>query len=126
MGGMLKAIENRYPQQEIEASAYAAQTRIESGEQTIVGVNRFRSGDAAAPVFRLDPASEKAQVDRLSALRARRDAAAVASRLRELQASAAGDANLMPHILAAAEAHATVGEISDALRSVFGEYSEAV
>jgi methylmalonyl-CoA mutase N-terminal domain/subunit len=125
MGGMLKAIEARYPQREIEAAAYASQISVESGRQVIVGVNRFRGEEQGSSRFRLDTTSEAAQLARLRQMRARRDPAAVALRLRELENAAAGDTNLMPHILAAAEAYATVGEISDALRRVFGEYKES-
>jgi methylmalonyl-CoA mutase N-terminal domain/subunit len=125
MGGMLKAIEARYPQREIEAAAYASQIAVESGRQVIVGVNRFRGAEQDSPLFRLDAASEVSQMERLRQMRARRDPAAVAWRLQELENAAAGDTNLMPHILAAAEAYATVGEISDALRKVFGEYKES-
>jgi methylmalonyl-CoA mutase N-terminal domain/subunit len=123
MGGMLAAIEVGYPQGEIESSAYSAQRAVESGEQVIVGVNRFRTGDdGAATTFRLDPAIETAQVARLREVRSSRDASAVESRLGSLEQAARGTANLMPAILAAAEVYATVGEISDALRRVFGEY----
>jgi methylmalonyl-CoA mutase N-terminal domain/subunit len=78
-----------------------------------------------APVFRIDPDAERGQVERVRALRASRDSAALNQRLAELEAGARGDANLMPLILAAAEADGTVGEISDALRRVFGEYRDA-
>ena len=123
MGGMLKAIESSFPQSEIEAAAYASQRAVEAGEQVIVGVNRFRMDEAAEPpVFRIDPAIEKAQIERLREVRASRSATDVESKLHALESAARGTENLMPHILAAAEAYATVGEISDALRRVFGEY----
>jgi methylmalonyl-CoA mutase N-terminal domain/subunit len=126
MGGMLRAIETGFPQSEIEASAYAAQRAIESGEQVIVGVNRFRMEESLdPPTFRLDPAVESAQVAGLRELRASRNAGGVHARLANLEEAARGTANLMPPILAAVEAHASVGEISDALRRIFGEVGTA-
>ena len=123
LGGMLKAIEAGFPQEAIETAAYASQRAVEAGEQVIVGVNRFDMDEGAAPpVFRIDPAIERAQIERLREVRASRDAARVQSRLETLEAAARDAENLMPHVLAAAEAYATVGEISDALRHVFGEY----
>ena len=128
MGGMLRAIEEGYPQREIETAAYEYQRAVESGERVVVGVNRF-SGDAAqnagVPTFELGASLEAAQVARLQALRTGRDAARVEAALTALEAAAQGTANLMPLILAAAEAHATVGEMSDRLRHVFGEYRQA-
>ena len=124
MGGMLRAIESGYPQREIETAAYAYQRRVESGEQVVVGVNRFATPSVPSPIatFAVDPAAEAAQRERLAALRAARDAAQVDRALGVLEGAAQGTQNLMPPILAAAEAHATVGEMSDRLRRVFGEY----
>jgi methylmalonyl-CoA mutase N-terminal domain/subunit len=124
MGGMLRAIENGFPQREIEAAAYEYQRRVESGKQIVVGVNRFTSEAAGIPTFTVDPALEAAQLTRLRELRAGRDASRVDRALAGLEAAARGTDNLMPAILAAAEAHATVGEMSDGLRRVFGEYRE--
>ena len=125
MGGALRAIETRFVQSEIQNSAYEFQRAVEQGERTIVGVNRFRMDEPRPPVtFRLDPALEREQVERLRALRASRDAGRVAARLEALECAARGDDNLMPLIVDAAEAYATVGEISDRLRKVFGEYRE--
>ena len=126
MGGMLPAIENAYPQREIENAAYEYQHRVESGRQIVVGVNRFVNATEAAsiPTFSIDPALEAAQVIRLRELRATRDAGRAEQSLDTLEAAARGSDNLMPALLAAAEAHATVGEMSDRLRRVFGEYRE--
>lgn len=125
MGGMLRAIEDRYPQREIEAASYAYQRRVEAGEQIVVGVNRFESGAASGiPTFTVDPSLESAQVARLRELRGGRDGARVEAALAALETAAQGSDNLMPAILAAAEAQATVGEMSDRLRRVFGEYRE--
>jgi methylmalonyl-CoA mutase N-terminal domain/subunit len=123
MGGTLKAIECGYIQSEIQNAAYEYQQAIERGETVVVGVNRFRMEEKTKiPTFRLDPTLETLQVERLRALRARRDNALVEKGLGALEEAARGDANLMPHILDAAEAYATVGEISERLRGVFGEY----
>ena len=125
MGGALAAIEAGYIQSEIQDAAYAAQRAIEAGEQIVVGVNRFRMEEhAALSAFRIDPTLEKGQCERLRQVRASRVADDVAARLNALEAAARGTDNVMPHIVASCEAFATVGEISDRLRSVFGEYRE--
>ena len=126
MGGTLRAIEAGYIQNEIQNAAFVCQKAVESGEQVVVGVNRFRmDGESPIPTFRLDPALEQAQIDRLREVRASRSPAEVAQRLDRLEQAARGGDNLLPLILDAAEAYATVGEISDRLRVVFGEYREA-
>ena len=126
MGGTLAAIEKKYIQGEIQNAAYEYQQSVERGESVVVGVNRFKQDEKEPPVtFRLDPELERQQVDRLRQLRASRDNAGVATRLNALEQAARGTDNLMPHILEAAEAYATVGEISDRLRRVFGEYKES-
>jgi methylmalonyl-CoA mutase N-terminal domain/subunit len=126
MGGMLRAIEQGFPQREIESAAYEFQRGVESGQQVVVGVNRFASEGAAGaiPTFTIEPSLEAAQIACLRALRASRDAATTAAALDSLEAAARGAGNLMPPILAAAQAHATVGEISARLRTVFGEYRD--
>jgi methylmalonyl-CoA mutase N-terminal domain/subunit len=125
MGGTLRAIETGYIQAEIQNSAYHCQLAIERGERVVVGVNRFRQDEEREiPVFRLDPAIERQQVQRLRQVRASRSAASVAAALDDLEQAARGTGNLMPFILAAAGSYATVGEIADRLRSVFGEYAE--
>jgi methylmalonyl-CoA mutase, N-terminal domain len=127
MGGMLRAVETGYVQQEIQKSAYEYQQAVDSGEQVIVGVNRFQADEERTiPTLRIDPEIERAQVARLQALRARRDAARASATLAEIERRAHGAENLMPAILAAVESYATVGEISDALRRAFGEYQESV
>jgi methylmalonyl-CoA mutase, N-terminal domain len=127
MGGMLRAIETGYVQQEIQKSAYEYQRAVESGEQVVVGVNRFQAEhEQPIPTLRIDPGIERSQVGRLRALRVRRDAAKSSAAIEEVERRARGAENLMPAILAAVEAHATVGEISDALRRAFGEYRESV
>jgi methylmalonyl-CoA mutase N-terminal domain/subunit len=127
VGGMLRAIETGYVQQEIQKSAYEYQQAIERGEQIIVGVNRFQAEqEQPIPTLRIDPEIERSQVARLQALRARRDAAKARAAIEEVERCARGTENLMPAILAAVEAYATVGEISDAMRRAFGEYHESV
>jgi methylmalonyl-CoA mutase N-terminal domain/subunit len=126
LGGMLRAIETGFVQQEIQNAAYDYQRKVESGEQVVVGVNRFQQEEPPFPVMQVDPELERRQVERLRALRARRDAAAAAAALEAVEQAAAGSSNLMPHILHAVESLCTVGEISDALRRVFGEYRESV
>ncbi len=125
LGGTLAAIEKGFIQGEIQNAAYAYQQSVERGETVVVGVNRFRQEEhQPPPVFRMDPALERQQVERLREVRASRDASAVEQRLCALELAARSSQNLMPLILAACEAHATVGEISDRLRRVFGEYCE--
>ena len=127
MGGMLKAIERGYVQQEIQNAAYEYQQAVDRGEAIVVGVNRFElEEERAIPIQRIDQALETKQVEHVRALRARRDAVVWQAGLRGVEEGARSGANLMPRILAAVEASATVGEISDALRRVFGEYKEAV
>jgi methylmalonyl-CoA mutase N-terminal domain/subunit len=126
MGGTLRAIESGFIQNEIQTAAYEYQRAVESGKRVIVGVNRFRKDEGGgAPAFRLDPAVERAQVEKLRQVRASRSASAVEERLARLTAAARSESNLMPPILEAAEVYATVGEISDALRQVFGEHHES-
>jgi methylmalonyl-CoA mutase, N-terminal domain len=127
MGGMLQAIEAGYVQQEIQKAAYEYHQAVERGEQVVVGVNRFTvREEKPIPTMRIDPEIERAQVARVKALRARRDAVKAGSALAEVERRACGNENLMPAILAAVEAYSTVGEISDALRRAFGEYQEFV
>jgi len=126
MGGTLRAIERGFIQAEIQKSAFEYQKEVESGKRIIVGVNRFRENDASSvPVFRLDPQLENSRVESVRELRANRDSATVAQRLKDVEAAAKSSENLMPHILSAAESNATLGEISDAMRRVFGEYRDA-
>jgi len=127
MGGVLRGIETGYVQQEIQKAAYEYQQAVDSGEQVVVGVNRFQAGEKhPIPTLHIDPEIEPAQVARLNSLRARRDTAKAKAALAEVERRARGTENLMPAILTAVEAYATVGEISDALRRAFGEYQESV
>jgi methylmalonyl-CoA mutase N-terminal domain/subunit len=127
MGGMLRAIEAGFVQGEIQKAAYDFQRAVESKDQIIVGVNDFLGDQGRTiPTLRIEPEIERSQVARLNTLRAKRDSTRTRSALAELQRHATTTENLLPAILAAVEAHATVGEISDALRHVFGEYQESV
>jgi methylmalonyl-CoA mutase N-terminal domain/subunit len=127
MGGMIKAIESGFVQSEIQRAAYDFQRTVETRDQIVVGVNDFvATEERPIATLRIDPAIEQTQVARLQALRAKRDAAKTQAALAELRHRASSTENLLPAILAAVEAWATVGEISDALRSVFGEYQESV
>jgi methylmalonyl-CoA mutase N-terminal domain/subunit len=124
-GGTLAAIEAGMIQRDIQESAYRAQQRIDNGEQVVVGVNRFATDETTSiDVLQIDPEFERRQVDRVRGVRASRDAAAWRTALDAVIAAARGGANLVPPILHAVESRATVGEISDALRSVFGEHRE--
>jgi methylmalonyl-CoA mutase, N-terminal domain len=127
MGGMLSAIEKGYVQREIQESAYQSQRRIETGDSVIVGVNRFTS-EARTPIqlMVVDERVGDDQRQRVAELRRSRGADSVARSLDELRTAASATGNLVPAILAAVEAYATVGEVSNALRSVFGEYRESV
>jgi methylmalonyl-CoA mutase, N-terminal domain len=127
LGGMLKAIELGFVQQEIQNASYDFQQSVESQQQVIVGVNRFRlEEETPVPILRIDEALEKKQVERTRALRARRSPGTWRDSLTRIQDAARTGENLMPHIVNAVENYATVGEISDTLRKVFGEYQEAV
>jgi methylmalonyl-CoA mutase N-terminal domain/subunit len=127
MGGMLKAIERGFVQQEIQNAAYEYQQAVDDGEAIVVGVNRFEvEEEKPIPIQKIDPALEAKQIERVRALRARRDSGPWKSALTTVEETARSGDNLMPRILAAVEAYATVGEISDAMRRVFGEYREAV
>lgn len=126
MGGMLSAIEQRYPQGEIESSAYAAQRAVEEGSSVVVGVNRYCENvqQEAPPVLKIDPKGEAEQVKRITAYKASRDAAKVSTALKALESVANGDGDLMPHIVECVRSSCTLGEISDQLRAVFGEHHE--
>jgi methylmalonyl-CoA mutase N-terminal domain/subunit len=125
MGGTLRAIEDGFIQREIQNTAYEYQKQVEKGESVVVGLNRFEEKEHASPiVFKMNPAIEQQQVERVRELRASRDSREHGARLDELEKAARSSDNLMPHILASCDAKATVGEISDRLRNVFGEYKE--
>jgi methylmalonyl-CoA mutase, N-terminal domain len=126
LGGMVRAIELGYPQREIERRAYEHQRAVERKERIVVGVNDFvLAEEAAIPVATVDPALEADQVERVRALRTRRNAAEVSRALAALDDAAAGTANLVRPIVGAVKALATVGEIADVMRKRFGEYQPA-
>jgi methylmalonyl-CoA mutase, N-terminal domain len=126
MGGMVQAISKGYVQREIQEAAYAWQKRVEAKDLVVVGVNAYKSEDVKVPVMRVDPALEEQQAARVKALRKDRHDGAARAAVDAVRAGAKGTENLMPLILAAVKAEATLGEISDALRDVFGEYRESV
>ena len=125
LGGMVPAIEQGYPQRAIAESAYRFQRAVESGERTVVGLNRFTEATSQiVPTLYIDETVGMQQIAKLEELRQHRDNGAVTPALDALRHAAAGTANLMPLLLAAVRAYATVGEICDALRDVWGEYTE--
>jgi methylmalonyl-CoA mutase N-terminal domain/subunit len=128
LGGMVEAIAQGYPQQEIQDAAYRAQRALETRESVVVGVNEFREEEPAPEgLLRVNEAVERTQATRLAALRKERDGASVQRRLDALRTAAKDERqNLVPHILDAVKSLATLGEISDALRDVFGEHREQV
>jgi methylmalonyl-CoA mutase N-terminal domain/subunit len=127
LGGMLKAIESGFVQTEIQKAAYEYQRAVETKQQIVVGVNDFvAEEERGIPTLRIDPQIEREQIQRLQALRVKRDSNKAKAAVVELERRAATEKNLMPAILGAVETYATVGEISDALRRAFGEYQESV
>jgi methylmalonyl-CoA mutase N-terminal domain/subunit len=126
MGGMIAAIERGYPQTEIANASYEYQCEVETGEQKIVGVNAFtEQEEQAIDLLQIDESSHRHQVEKLAALKLRRDQGKVSRALDGLKRAAEGTENTMPHILDAVRAYATVGEICAALRDVFGTYTES-
>ncbi len=126
-GGVLRAIESGFVQTEIQKAAYEYQRAVETKEQVVVGVNEFvAEEERAIPTLRMDPQIEREQIQRLRALRGKRDTKKTQVAIAELERRAATKENLLPAILRAVEAYATVGEISDTLRRAFGEYRESV
>ena len=126
MGGAVRAIELGFQQREIHEAAYSWQKRVESGDAVVVGVNRYAEGEQPRPpVLKVDEALQRTQSEKLQALRARRDGAAAERALADVEQAARGEANLMPPVLAAVERQATLGEIADRLRTVFGVYQES-
>src|SRR5947209_15130793 len=123
MGGMVEAISRQFPQREIEEAAYKAQKEVEEKKQIVVGVNEFAAADEAPiETLRIDPALEEQQIARVKAFRRQRDNPASTRALSELKRTAQGTGNLVPNIVAAVKARATLGEIADAMRDVFGEH----
>ncbi|MBV9670555.1 MAG: methylmalonyl-CoA mutase [Acidobacteriales bacterium] len=127
MGGTIRAIERGYVQQEIQDAAYRYQRDVDEQRQIVVGVNRFQIEQENAPELqRIDPALEQAQIERVRALRARRDARRYEHAIERVEEHARCGANLMPSIMEAVESSCTVGEIANAMRRVFGEYREVM
>ena len=127
LGGTLAAIERGFQQREIQEAAYRVQRAVDSGDQVVVGVNKFRDDEVATPpTHRIDPEGERRQIERVRKVRAERSAEAWGSAMDELERVALADGNLMPAILAAVRAYATVGEISDRLRVTWGEHRELI
>jgi len=128
LGGPLAAIEAGYQQRRIQESAYRVQREVEAGERIVVGVNRFKDDAPAspAPIQRIDPQAERDQVAGVRRVRAERDAAAWEAAMARLDDAARGEANLLPPIIEAVQAYATVGEISDRLRVAFGTHRELI
>ncbi|MEZ5428606.1 MAG: methylmalonyl-CoA mutase family protein [Pyrinomonadaceae bacterium] len=127
MGGMLRAIELGYVQREIQEAAYQYQKAVEKQEEIVVGVNSFQiEEDETIPILTVDEQIERNQVERVRAVRQKRDSKAADLTLSKLEEAAKTDENLLPRILECVENHVTVGEISNRLRSVWGEYREAV
>ena len=128
MGGMVSAIEQGFPQREIQRAAYRHQKEVESKEKVVVGVNAFTEGatDASSDILRMDPALEEQQIARLQAVKAGRDSGRAAELLDAIEQAASGTDNLMPHLLRAVKADVSLGEIADSMRKVFGKYQEKV
>ncbi len=127
MGGMLKAIENGYPQREIQEAAYEYQKAVESKDAIVVGVNKFQiEENETIPILKVNEQIERAQIERTRAVRERRDKSKAEDALAKLEQAAKTDENLLPKILECVENYVTVGEISNRLRKVWGEYREAV
>jgi methylmalonyl-CoA mutase, N-terminal domain len=125
LGGVVAALEQNFFQREIAEASFRYQQEVEAGERVVVGVNAFQLEDEAPlELLRIPPSVERRQIERLEAVRARRDDAAVVRALGALQQAAATDENTMPHLVEAARAYATEGEICDALRAVWGVYRE--
>jgi methylmalonyl-CoA mutase N-terminal domain/subunit len=124
MGGMIAAIEAGFPQTEIADASYRYQREVEAGERTVVGVNRFQSDDQPIELLQIDERSARHQEQKLAALRARRDNHRVRQTLDALERAAEGTENTMPYLVDAVRAYATLGEICDSLRGVFGTYQE--
>ena len=127
LGGMVAAIEQGFPQREIQSAAYAAQMALETGDQVVLGVNAYaEGGEHQGEILRIDRALENEQIQRLERCRAQRDSQTASDALDALQQAAVGDDNVMPRILHAVESQCTLGEIADTLRGVFGVYREQV
>ncbi|MEE8217703.1 MAG: methylmalonyl-CoA mutase family protein, partial [Vicinamibacteria bacterium] len=125
LGGMVNAVERGFPQREIQEAAFRFQREVERKERVIVGVNEYVMEEKPVPILYIDEAVEREHAASLVALRERRDSARTRQAIESLKDAARGKDNLMPPILEASRAYATLGEMCDALRDVFGEYEEA-
>ena len=125
MGGVLPALQAGFFQQEIAEASYRQQLAMDSGERVVVGVNRYTTAEKPAiPILQMDPEGYRRQVARLERLRLERDSAAVGAALERVRTACTGDENVMPALIAAAKADATLGEMTDVMRAVFGIYHE--
>jgi methylmalonyl-CoA mutase N-terminal domain/subunit len=125
LGGIVRAIEEGYPQREIANSAYQFQRQVDAGERSIVGVNKHvTDGDEPIPTLKIDYAAERKQIEFVREVRAKRDARRATEALEAVRRAAASDDNLMYPILEAVRAHVTLGEISDVFRRVYGEHRD--
>ena len=124
MGGMIPAIEAGFPQSEIAAASYRYQREVEAGERIVVGVNKFQSDDQPIELLQIDEMAGRHQVEKLAKLRARRNNDRVRTSLDALRRAAESTENTMPYLLDAVKSYATLGEICDAFRSVFGVHQE--
>ena len=125
MGGMVAAVEKGFPQREIGEASYRFQQSMERGEKIVVGVNGYTMEEKPFDILYIDETTAREQTARVTSLKKRRDTARVEKALAELKAGAKGTTNLMPLIVEASRAYATIGEMCDALREVFGEYEES-
>ncbi|HKY88650.1 MAG TPA: methylmalonyl-CoA mutase family protein, partial [Candidatus Limnocylindrales bacterium] len=127
LGGTLAAMAHGYQQRQIQESAYRVQREVEAGERVVVGVNRYVDGGASAPPLqRIDPEAERGQIETVRRVRAERDPGAWKASLGRLADVARGGENLLPAMIEAVGAYATLGEISDALRLAWGEHRELI
>jgi methylmalonyl-CoA mutase N-terminal domain/subunit len=125
LGGVVAAIEQNFQQREIAEASFRYQSEVERGERIVVGVNRYEQADETPlDILRIDPALEQKQIERVQAVRARRESAAVEATLARLRADAEGDANLMPAIMDCSRAYVTLGEMCDTLREAWGTWRE--
>src|SRR3712207_2262144 len=121
---MVEAVKQNYPQREIADASFQYQCEVDDGKRIIVGVNDFRNEHEDIEILKIDPGLERKQVDRLKAVKARRDSGPVEATLTSLKQSASNGDNLMEPLLECARAHASEGEIIEALQEVFGSYTE--
>ena len=124
-GGMVEAVERGYPQREIAASAYRLQRQVESGEKTVVGVNKYEQDEQPdIPTLRVDESIQKEQIESLAKVKAERDDTAVSEALAAIADACRGDRNVMPSIIDAAKAYCTEQEICDVFRDVYGQHQD--